>query len=498
MREGDKDINKKLEAYSSEVNPDEIWAAIEPGVDAVNAERKRKKRGFFWLFFGGVLLLAATLTAYGVYGFAEQNESSEPVTEVIPTRKNAAVETEKARTETSTAEVTRQISDDPTTAVLNTTGVAKGAQEDNIAIAEEGKPGAQEKAIDERNISQKTTIAAENIDLNTDDFLPTETAENQSTESAINVQENVTTDLKIGLPSDEQKDNTAEIFTDADESTDPQAEKQPILLEPEIPDEKETPIAEAPAAEEDDRRSRKYHEFSVGTYAGYSIFDRTLSAKNDSTTTTDLLRQRREEETLLETMTYGLDVKYKLKSGFGIAVGGQFTQITERFNRLQTLTETDSIEGIKIITVLPNGDTTRILGQVPITRTTRSEKEYFNRYRLLDIPLTVGYEGGRDGWTFGATAGVLVNLSLTTRGQIPNGEAEFLNLDADQERVFKNKIGLSYTFGGFAAYEIAENLQISLAPTVRILPASFTVDDYVLDQKYTLIGVRLGARYLFR
>ena len=498
MKKGDTPINKKLENHFSAIDPDEIWAAIEPGVDAINAERSRKKRGMFWWFFGGALLLAvgvglylttATPTAPApaisdseILNNTAAKSITQPTTDISEqiSENNTPPVTETDSKETPSASIMTNAAKTETVKNRSDLSVYTSAQEKTGAIKALSFYNTDTKAAEgktEQINSAEITPVIEEIKNPTETASPAESA-NPALQSAATEEDEI-------LAADRQEAQS-------------EIETSLLLIEESTEKPDAAPLAAAEnESESDEDRKEKYSMFSAGVYAGYNIINRELSRKNDTVNVSDILRSRRQEETLLEAMTYGIDLKYKLKSGFSFGTGGQYTQITERFNRTGTVTETDSIEGVKIITINPNGDTTRVLGQIPVTRTIRLEKEYFNRYRLFDIPVTVGYEGGRDGWSFGVNASVLINLALQTEGQIPNGGNTFLNLDTEQAAVFKDKIGLSYSFGGFAAYEITDNLELRFAPSVRILPESFTVDSYVLDQKYTLIGVHLGARWLF-
>ncbi|MBK9013349.1 MAG: hypothetical protein IPM82_04325 [Saprospiraceae bacterium] len=52
-------IKAALLGHRTEVDADAIWAAIEPGVDAIN--RRKKRRGLIWFIFAGVVLAGGAL-----------------------------------------------------------------------------------------------------------------------------------------------------------------------------------------------------------------------------------------------------------------------------------------------------------------------------------------------------------------------------------------------------------------------------------------------------
>jgi len=72
MKEVNKNRKDEILSHHTEVNIDEIWAAIEPQVDIINAEKKRRKR--FLIFF---LLGAILLTSGGFYMWQAETETTE-------------------------------------------------------------------------------------------------------------------------------------------------------------------------------------------------------------------------------------------------------------------------------------------------------------------------------------------------------------------------------------------------------------------------------------
>ena len=61
-------LQEDMNAYQSEVNPDEIWAAIEPEVDNINSEGQNNPSKRFMFFLIGLLFLS-TLSTYSIYHY---------------------------------------------------------------------------------------------------------------------------------------------------------------------------------------------------------------------------------------------------------------------------------------------------------------------------------------------------------------------------------------------------------------------------------------------
>ena len=82
-------LKDELFNHKSNVNIDEIWSAIEPDVDAINAEKKRKRRaGFLWLFGAGSMLLIILLLSYPFY--KKQDRDSLSATTIVQENKSTS------------------------------------------------------------------------------------------------------------------------------------------------------------------------------------------------------------------------------------------------------------------------------------------------------------------------------------------------------------------------------------------------------------------------
>ena len=101
-----KNVNNNINDHHSEVNPDDIWTAIEPRVDALNAKKKRKRRAFILFFCGlGVaIMLSGGLYQYSTMSSqdARSNKKSSTTTEVV--NKETKPLTTKAKAVKSTTE----------------------------------------------------------------------------------------------------------------------------------------------------------------------------------------------------------------------------------------------------------------------------------------------------------------------------------------------------------------------------------------------------------
>ena len=237
-------------------------------------------------------------------------------------------------------------------------------------------------------------------------------------------------------------------------------------------------------------------KFWTSIYGGASFINRSLSTNNGSANV--LLQNRNQYESPLEASHYGISVGVEYKDKFRLSSGIQQTVIAERFNFNETLTAVDSIIGVQVLRINFAGDTIPIMGNIPRTTTTKNKLKVYNTYKLIDIPVTIGYHHTfKEKWNMGVQAGVLVNLSLKTKGGIPDEMLQEVNIETNQSNIFKSKIGLNYHLGVSIGRSFSDKIELNFSPTVRFFPNDFSVQNYGLFQKYTLVGGNLGLRYRF-
>jgi len=265
-----------------------------------------------------------------------------------------------------------------------------------------------------------------------------------------------------------------------------------------IPDVGEVKIAKKKAKENNEEQlpGGKLN-FAISANTGISFINRGLASNIEGEASPEVLRLRRASETLLEAIHYGLRGKLTHRSGFSFSTGGQYTVLSERYDNNNLIVENDSIEGIVKRVIQLDGDTVDMIGLLPRTTTYDYEKQIYNRYKMIDVPFIIGYEGGMKDWSVGIQAGVFVNLALKTSGQVRKSANEDINIGDNQADIFKSKVGLSYYGGIYIRRALSPNLDITIAPHGRFFIQDFNVETYDLKQKYALIGLQAGLSYRF-
>ncbi|HFA49315.1 MAG TPA: hypothetical protein ENJ95_09890 [Bacteroidetes bacterium] len=526
-------VNKELSGHRSEVDVDALWKAIEPEVDAINREKRRKRRGMFWLLFAGLLLLGSGAGFYFFNNIGKQNTAATNAVENnISDIKTDLNKNKKTDAETAgTAILNKKENDKPSTEIdiskkekniketKNNTALNKN--KNNFASAKTNISGKNKKGIKAENIaglnktgrsgvfnkkpiyivenkSGKNTAAKNIAEIKTN---LNKNADPEISQSAIlNKKTNNAASANTGIF---QKNKTGTIANNVSISKLPML---PIPVFPFFNKIKYAPgiillntntLAEAtnkdgaPPPAPGHPSSKKDYFISAEIIGGIAFAKRQLGIAAPLSGTLKTLREK--SESPLETVQLGLRLNLRHKSGLGFSSGLNYTRINELFEYNKTVVQEDSIWGIAKRVINLNGDTLDIYGDVPLLTSTSILKKHYNSYTMLDIPVLVGYHFESGDWLLGAQAGVFANISMKANGQFLSDETTAVPIDD----LFRNKVGLSYYLGLSASYQLNDRMALSLSPHFRYFPGNFATAGYALSQKYVLFGLNAGVRYQF-
>lgn len=236
-------------------------------------------------------------------------------------------------------------------------------------------------------------------------------------------------------------------------------------------------------------------KWGIEVGAGIFILERQFKVRTNATNEgQELLAQRQAGETPLEAIALNLNGIAQHRSGWYGKLGLSFMQINERLDQnIERVEVEDNPDAIVEINILGETDTSFVYGNLPIVRTYQYDKRHFNRYELLDIPISAGYRWHKNRWTFGAEAGISINLSMEANGELRNENGEIVSYQS----IYKQNIGWSYFTSLNLGYKIIPHLELTIAPTFHRFRRTFTTNDYPLGQGYHLWGVRGGVIYWF-
>ena len=194
-------------------------------------------------------------------------------------------------------------------------------------------------------------------------------------------------------------------------------------------------------------------------------------------------RMRTESENPYYSFNTGMRVNFLTEYGWAVRTGLVYTQINE-------ILKTQHLE-ISLSIDVTTGDT---LGYTEGIR----DVNIRNQYKMIDIPLIIGYEFPMKKFDLNINGGVYFNLMSKQSGAffspLEDKIVYFTEGHPDDFDIFKNNIGLSIFLGLGFNYELNKKTKLIIEPHVRYYPKSFTLDNYILNQKYFSTGVMIGVR----
>jgi len=240
----------------------------------------------------------------------------------------------------------------------------------------------------------------------------------------------------------------------------------------------------------------KVKRFSLGLNAGLFHAIKTIEAKAPEDI--DFRNGRVNSERVLETIHAGIYGEYALNSRFSFSIGFDYTRINEEFRFVEVDNDIDFVEGIRFVF---NGQGVNHLpdfalrGLVKETTTTTTDYTLYNNYELIDIPLLLTYKNHKNKWSYGVRAGLIANMSYKAKGRIL--VSEFQSEDLNNQNVFKNSLGLSYSLGLVLEHRINNSFSFVTVPSFRYFPNEVSAENYSLKQEFQFIGGDIGLKYSF-
>jgi len=490
----------------------EIWAAIEPEVDAINAERRRRRLiPFFWLF--GVLALSVSVGGYYLWASADTMSQSSELTRSTPqtitsanaqtnapTNSTEAVSLAEATIQNSNKEANNKASGSATNASAVNTN-EKSIINDNINNSDSPKFHFVKPTPKPTQQAQSDAIPTSGSAFDLPVEVNEKAARKPIAQDAINTSSSAiglkaTSDESVELRGLAGEWNRGSIALDLLDFEAEAMSKEVLDLWPyyDLPE-----VGEE--AEVEKLGKNKPFQFSIESSAGLAFVRRNLTSTSSSPEgNAELIAFRNQNEKPLEAQNYGLYTKLKHTSGFTFATGLHRTIITELYEYNDTEISTQLTEGIATRVVQLNGDTLDFVGALDRITTTTYNQKIYNRYRFWEVPLLVGYEKTQGKWSYGVEAGVFVLFRINGDGQIrmPLEIAfESLNTSMQSTQVYQESPSISYRIGGRIERAFGEHLSVALSPYLRRYGTSVLLESNGVSQKYNIIGANLGVGWKF-
>ncbi len=479
-------MNKNITNYQSALDINEIWAAIEPQVDEINAQRKKRKPALLYWLSGAILLLGLVAGSFFLFS-GEQTSASEVSNSNLPNEINPSTATViAAKTNPIENKDTETVA--PTAAPIDT----KEANTTSSSIApikQSKNNSSKQKAT---TVEKTTDIVLPTASTLSNIVLPTATQNNSVSNT------NVSITQVLPVPQPQKAVSNASSFASMESATTSLSKlpitkiglKVPTSELPELDfDLKNNSLPPAPLYVEKPT-------FSIEFQTGISAVNRTLSSTGiDNSALDTLLNLRSTFESPLEALHANLLVNAHFPSGFYVSSGVAFTQISEVYSNNSTQSEIviDSM-GVQKRIINITGDTIDVIGPVATTITSTFSKRYYNTYRMIDIPVFIGYQYDFGDWKTDFSLGVFANLFLATEGRIPNTPTTDLDLSTNGDDVYRSRVDYSLQFGIGVSKSLTDKLSIRINPTLRYYTKNFMKENYGLEQQYLLFGGTLGLR----
>ena len=237
-------------------------------------------------------------------------------------------------------------------------------------------------------------------------------------------------------------------------------------------------LPDCPAIERNASGNKKYFEF----FAGPDYAFRSLSDTGNS----EYLRKRKESTKFSTAFSAGFRYTRVFANSMSVRAGINFSQINEKF----TFSQGNLVQVTYIIGA--NGDT---LGSYTTVGT--RYKTTINRYRTLDIPLSMGYEVGNGKWHANINAGVIVNIYSWQKGDVLDTAYNPVNITTGKGSSpyqFKTNAGVGFIGAVSVYYKLTDRLHLMAEPYFRYNFSPMNKDNITLKQKYQTAGLRLGVR----
>jgi len=205
--------------------------------------------------------------------------------------------------------------------------------------------------------------------------------------------------------------------------------------------------------------------------------------------------ERIKSETTLEGIELGLygmlvrdNVPFYLKAGIS------YSRISERMDLQYEYTRQDTTIDIISSTVSANGDTiTHIYGDVITETTFKGSNRQHYYIHLFDVPISMGYTTYIGGLDIGIEGGVKVNFMTRATGNLLTSQKDYTNLSLN--RLFKNRIGLSYFGGLMIGRNFGRYGDFYIAPRFTYYPNDFNNQNNPVSQRYFTVGLNAGVVY---
>ena len=236
----------------------------------------------------------------------------------------------------------------------------------------------------------------------------------------------------------------------------------------------------------------KNWNFSIDAFFHYGANFKQLTPENDSSKDYQKLRETTEKRG--NNIRTGIQLGIQHKSHLFGKIGLEYQQINEEFNistrEINTFLAPDQL--IQIL-IHSDGTTTEVRDSGFVTDIVNIEKRIFNRYKMIDLPILLGYEKEINSrWKYYIEAGAALNISFKINGEIVDEFSEAYSLNSDNRNWFKNRIGLAFMGGIGVRHLLTDQWSLWTSPSFKYYLSDFGTNENLLNENHFSLGLSLG------
>jgi len=241
---------------------------------------------------------------------------------------------------------------------------------------------------------------------------------------------------------------------------------------------KSLPKITIPCPDFNNKENKSYVDF----YSSVDFINRQFSDSANSI----YLKNRNEVTSSQLSFSAGLRYVKEFGKHFNFSAGLNYSQINEQFK----FSKGNIIQIIYVTNA--SGDTIDIYQ----TESTRYKTTY-NKYRTIDLPITIGYGWKKNNWDFIVNAGVLMNIVSFYKGDVLNSDLQPIAIKAStlsKSYQLKTNIGLGCIGSLSIVHPINNKFSVFTEPYFRYNFSLMNKETTHFKQRFTTTGLRLGVR----
>ncbi len=233
----------------------------------------------------------------------------------------------------------------------------------------------------------------------------------------------------------------------------------------------------------------------ISVYGGAGMIQRELIDLGVDTLGS-LLANRNGSETTLESLNAGFEFRWYHPSGLNLFGGLEYIRINERFVNSYTFDsirfEEEYIIGNKTV----NGVTSDLYGSASVLTVYQVDQTRYNAHNFIDLRLGMAYDKSFGKFGLGLSSSIQYNLRSWSSFTMFDEQKNLFTNGGDVQ-VFKNRNGLSLNLGATLRYQLSDSWNLWFSPEIHRRLKTVTTENYLLDQKYQLIRMKLGLEKRF-